>query len=94
MVNHQKQTRTSNTYTLKQNASSLIMIRNVILILLRDLLIFAEQAKRSGAFLPLMCVNISLYLGVQPRFHDGSIFAVNKVDIHSQQACHGQTTSK
>ena len=26
-----------------------------------------------GAFLPLMCVNISLYLGVQPRFHDGSL---------------------
>ena len=23
--------------------------------------------------LPLMCVNISLYLGVQPRFHDGSL---------------------
>ena len=35
--------------------------------------LFAEQAKRRGAFLPLMCVNISLYLGVQPRFHDGSL---------------------
>ena len=23
--------------------------------------------------MPLMCVNISLYLGVQPRFHDGSL---------------------
>ena len=33
----------------------------------------AEEAKRRGAFLPLMCVNISLYLGVQPRFHDGSL---------------------
>ena len=38
-----------------------------------NLLFFAEQAKRRGAFLPLMCVNISLYLGVQPRFHDGSL---------------------
>ena len=54
----------------------------------------AEQAKRRGAFLPLMCVNISLYLGVQPRSHDGSLFVVNKVDIHLQRACHGQTTSK
>ena len=36
-------------------------------------LFFAEQAKRRGAFLPLMCVNISLYLGVQPRFHDDSL---------------------
>ena len=36
--------------------------------------LFAEQAKRRGAFLPLMCVNISLYFSVQPRFHDYSIF--------------------
>ena len=36
--------------------------------------LIAEQAKRRGAFLPLMCVNISLYFGVQPRFHDYSIF--------------------
>ena len=50
-----------------------ILLKNALCLIKQYILIIAEQAKRRGAFLPLMCVNISLYFGVQPRFHDGSL---------------------
>ena len=43
-------------------------------------LYFEKQAKRRGGFLSFKCVIIALYLGVKPRSHDGSLFALNKVD--------------
>ena len=32
--------------------------------------IIAEQAERRGSLLPLKCIIIALYLGVQPRSHE------------------------
>ena len=56
-------------YSKKVNASILKLTISYLMNTERfDCPLFAEQAKRRGAFLPLMCVNISLYFGCSASF--------------------------